>query len=98
MTHEFAEYKWGAADMSRVIKMLYDKLGDIEDVLELVLDVLFMDKIFVEFRNQLPPFASYWDLLFKEKQMIVRELLLERMVPSLFTAPRFETACLILNE
>jgi hypothetical protein len=48
----------GAADMSRVIKMLYDKLGEIENEPELVLDVLFMDKIFVEFRNQLPPFAS----------------------------------------
>ena len=70
-THEFAEFNWGAADMSRVIKVLYDKLGEINDDPELLLDVLFMDKIFMEFRNQLPPFATYWDMLFKEKQMKV---------------------------
>ena len=70
-THEFAEFNWGAADMSRVIKVLHDKLGEINDEPELLLDVLFMDKIFIEFCNQLPPFAAYWDMLFKEKQMRV---------------------------
>ena len=46
-------------------------MGEINDDPELLLDVLFMDKIFMEFRNQLPPFATYWDMLFKEKQMKV---------------------------
>ena len=50
---------------------MYDKLGEINDEPELLLDVLFMDKIFIEFCNQLPPFAAYWDMLFKEKQMRV---------------------------
>ena len=70
-THEFAEYKWGAADMNRAIKTLYNKIGKIESEPDHGLDVFFMDNIFIEFHCQLSPFASCWDLLFKEKQMKV---------------------------
>ena len=78
--HEFAEYKWGAADMSQVIKALYGKLGEIDSEPDLVLDAFFMDNIFIKFRRQLSPFALYWDVLFKEKQM---KVVAQKMVPEL---------------
>jgi hypothetical protein len=70
-THEFAEYNWGAADMSRVIDTLHDALNDINKDPSLILDPLFMMNIFKEYRDQLPPFQDYWELTFKKKQMKV---------------------------
>jgi hypothetical protein len=68
-THEFAEYNWGAADMSRVIDTLHDALNEIKEDPGLVLDPLYMMNIFKEYRDELPPFKEYWELTFKKKQM-----------------------------
>jgi hypothetical protein len=68
-THEFAEYNWGAADMSRVIDTLHDALSDIKEDPSLILDPLFMMNIFKDYRDELPPFKDYWRLTFKKKQM-----------------------------
>ena len=50
---------------------LHEKLNMIKDKPELILDPLFMNDIFKEYDNNLPPFAKYWDLMFKKKQMKV---------------------------
>ena len=70
-THEFAQYNWGAADMSRVIDTLHETLKRIKADPDLILDPLFMMNIFKEYRNELPPFKEYWELTFKKKQMQV---------------------------
>ena len=50
---------------------LHEKLNLIKDDPELILDPLFMNNIFKKYRDELPPFAEYWDLMFKKKQMKV---------------------------
>jgi hypothetical protein len=70
-SHEFRDYNWGALDMSRVIDTLHQKLLKIKKQPDLMLDPIFMDNIFLEYRNELPPFQEYWNMLFKEKQMKV---------------------------
>jgi hypothetical protein len=69
--HEFKKYHFGAADMGRVMTTLHRKLKLVKEKIELILDPLFMNDIFQEFRNELPPFAEYWELMFKKKQMKV---------------------------
>ncbi len=70
-THEFAEYNWGVADMSRVLDTLHSRLNRIVNEPSLILDPLFMMSMFSEFQLQLPPFKEYWEMLFKHKQMKV---------------------------
>ena len=70
-THEFTQYNWGAADMSRVIDTLHETLKRIKADPDLILDPLFMMNIFKDYRNELPPFKEYWELTFKKKQMQV---------------------------
>jgi hypothetical protein len=70
-THEFKRYGWGAADMSRVIDTLYIKLREIHENPSLVLNENFMMNIFEEYRNKLPPFKDYWELMYDKKQMKV---------------------------
>eukprot|EP00956_Cyclotella_meneghiniana_P021174 scaffold38171_cov73-Cyclotella_meneghiniana.AAC.1 len=43
----------------------------LKDDPELILDPLFMNNIFKKYRDELPPFTEYWDLMFKKKQMKV---------------------------
>jgi hypothetical protein len=72
-SHEFRDYNWSALDMnmSRVVDTLHQKLLKIKKQPDLVLDPIFMDNIFLEYRDELPPFQEYWNMLFKEKQMKV---------------------------
>jgi hypothetical protein len=70
-SHEFRIYNWGALDMSRVIDTLHLKLLKIKKQPDLMLDPIFMDNMFLEYRDELPPFQEYWNMLFKEKQMKV---------------------------
>ena len=66
-----SKYNFGTADMGRVMTTLHEKLNMINDKPELILDPLFMNDIFRKYREELPPFAEYWDLMFKKKQMKV---------------------------
>eukprot|EP00956_Cyclotella_meneghiniana_P045382 scaffold365624_cov146-Cyclotella_meneghiniana.AAC.1 len=70
-SHQFRKHGWGAADMSRVIDTLYSKLEDIKESPSLILDETFMMNIFEDYRNELPPFQEYWDLMYNRKQMRV---------------------------
>eukprot|EP00956_Cyclotella_meneghiniana_P033421 scaffold95984_cov36-Cyclotella_meneghiniana.AAC.1 len=70
-SHQFRKHGWGAADMSRVIDTLYSKLEDIKESPSLILDETFMMNIFEEYRNELPPFKEYWELMYHRKQMRV---------------------------
>jgi hypothetical protein len=70
-SHEFRDYNWGALDMSRVIDTLHQKLLKVKKKPDLMLDPIFMDNIFLEYCNELPPFREYWNTLFKEEQMKV---------------------------
>ena len=71
--HEFKvkEFGFGIADMSRVLTTLHQKLHKIKSEPDLILDQIFMNNIFQKYRNELPPFAEYWDMMFKKKQMKV---------------------------
>lgn len=57
--------------MGRVLDTLHKKLYMIQDDPELILDPLFMNDIFKSYRDELPPFQEYWNLMFKTKQMKV---------------------------
>ena len=70
-SHQFRKYGWGAADMSLVIDTLYSKLQDLQDNPSLILDESFMMNIFEEYRDKLPPFKEYWEMMYQRKQMKV---------------------------
>jgi len=69
--HEFREYGWGAADMGRVLDTLYDNMQKLSHKPTLIIDESFMMDIFKPYRDELPPFQEYWDIIFKKKQMKV---------------------------
>jgi hypothetical protein len=69
--HEFREYRWGVADMGRVLDTLYDNMQKLSHKPTLILDESFMMDIFKPYRDELPPFQEYWDIIFKKKQMKV---------------------------
>eukprot|EP00956_Cyclotella_meneghiniana_P032426 scaffold89181_cov36-Cyclotella_meneghiniana.AAC.1 len=70
-SHQFAKHGWSAADMSRVIDTLHSKLNDIHKNPSLILNENFMMNIFQQYRNELPPFEEYWQLIYHKKQMKV---------------------------
>jgi len=70
-SHEFKQYGWGAADMGRVLDTLYDKMQMLLHEPTLILDQSFMMDIFKQYREELPPFDEYWEIIFKKKQMKV---------------------------
>eukprot|EP00956_Cyclotella_meneghiniana_P021743 scaffold40045_cov23-Cyclotella_meneghiniana.AAC.2 len=49
----------------------YSKLEDIKESSSLILDESFMMNIFENYRNELPPFKEYWELMYHMKQMRV---------------------------
>jgi hypothetical protein len=70
-SHEFKQYGWGAADMGRVLDMLYNNMQTLRHDPTLILDQSFMMDIFKQYRKELPPFHEYWEIIFKKKQMKV---------------------------
>ena len=70
-THELAEYKWGPMSMARVIDTVREKTAAISKKPELILDEKFMMDIFKTYRNELPPFKTYWEEIFTKKRMAV---------------------------
>ena len=81
-THELRKYEWGPMPMGRAIDTLEANMGWAIDTLEAkmvelsvhpskVVDKTFMMGFFQKFIEELPPFADYWDMMFKRKQMAV---------------------------
>jgi hypothetical protein len=70
-SHEFKQYGWGAADMGQVLDTLYDNMQMLHHEPTLILDQSFMMDIFKQYREELPPFHEYWEIIFKTKQMKV---------------------------
>ena len=70
-SHEIKQYGWGAADMGRVLDTLYDNMQTLHHEPTLILDQSFMMDIFKQYREELPPFHEYWEIIFKTKQMKV---------------------------
>ena len=57
--------------MGRVLDTLYDKMQMLLHEPTLILDQSFMMDIFKQYREELPPFDEYWEIIFKKKQMNV---------------------------
>ena len=70
-THELKDHGWGAMSMGRAIDTLENKMEQIVEKPELLLDEAFMMGIFSEYEKELPPFKEYIDQTYKRKQMAV---------------------------
>ena len=70
-TPELAEYNWGPVSMGRALDTLHEKMNEIIEKPDLILDKDFMMNIFKEYIDELPPFKKYWDFMFNKKQMAV---------------------------
>jgi hypothetical protein len=63
---KFKQYGWGAADMGRVLDTLNDNMQTLHHEPTLILDQSFMMDIFKQYREELPPFHEYWEIIFKK--------------------------------
>jgi len=70
-THELADHNWGPVSMGHVLDTLDKKLQEIQQDPKLILDETFMMSMFDEYRQKLPPFDDYWELLYKKRLMSV---------------------------
>ena len=57
--------------MGRAIDTLHKAFNDIIAKPDLILDETFMMNTFKEYRDKLPPFQEYYELIFEKTQMSV---------------------------
>ena len=70
-THELRKYQWGPVSMGRAIDTLELKMEELSRNPKKIVDENFMMNMFAEYRDELPPFQEYWDVIYKKKQMTV---------------------------
>jgi len=69
-THKLASFQWGARSMGRALDVLREKVLQMKENPNLILDEYYMMKIFDQFLY-LTPFAEYLEFMFTKRRMSV---------------------------